>query len=194
MSLPHQAADDDHEERHAHHAPARPISDAGHGSSWTLVPDAYAHAHADTGADSSPPRVSLFSPQLPSQSPVERAPIVTPVHVGSSPPSNSSRPLATLAGVASMKRNARLKVMDAQPPPPIVQFSSQIPSAQKDADDPTTPPDSSNSRDNTRGREYTTLTTLSRLFAGDGTMPSSRTPSYNQASGPLYMRGTLTVA
>jgi len=184
MSMSHQAADDDHEERHRHHAPVRHLSEAGgHVSSWTLVPD------AEDSTDSSPPRVSLFSPQMRSESPVERVPNVTPVHAGSSAsPSNSSRPLATLASVASMKRNARLKVLDAQPPP-IAQFSSQIPSAQKDADDPTTPPDSNNSRENTRGREYTTLTTLSRLFAGDGTMPSSRTPSYNQASGPLYVRG-----
>lgn len=181
MSTPHQAANDDHEERHLNHAPGHQISDQGHVSSWTLVPDA-------GSADASPPHVSLFSPQMRPESPIERAPNVTPAHVGGSSSSNSSRPLATLAGAAAMKRNARRQVLDAQPPP-IVQFSSQIPSAQKDADDPTTPPDSSNSRENTRGREYTTLTTLSRLFAGDGTMPSSRTPSYNQASGPLYMRG-----
>ena len=184
MNTPPQASDDDHEEHHSHHAPpTHQMGDATDPSSWTLVPN----ADSDS-TDTTAPRVSLFSPQVPPESPVERASNVTPVHVANSSPSNSSRPLATLASVASMKRNARLKALDAQPPP-IVQFSSQIPSAQKDADDPTTPPDSNNSRDNTRGREYTTLTTLSRLFAGDGNMPSSRTPSYNQASGPLYMRG-----
>jgi hypothetical protein len=71
-----------------------------------------------------------------------------------------------------------------------VQFSTQIPSAQKATDDPTTPPDSKPTRDS-RGREYTTLTTLSRLFAGNDTMPVSRAPSYTHGSGPLYMRGNL---
>jgi hypothetical protein len=181
MSTPHQAQDDNHEERHNHHAPARPISDQGHVSSWTLVPEA-------DSAQVTTPHVSLFSPQMRPESPIERVPSVTPVQAGNSSMATSSRSPTTLAGAAAMKRNARLTVLDSQPQP-IVQFTSQIPSAQKDADDPTTPPDASNSRENNRGREYTTLTTLSRLFAGDGTMPSSRTPSYNQASGPLYMRG-----
>ncbi|KAF2638667.1 hypothetical protein P280DRAFT_369380, partial [Massarina eburnea CBS 473.64] len=100
----------------------------------------------------------------------------------------SSRPLATLSNVASMKRNSRLKVSDEQPSP-IAQFTPTIPSAQKDADDPTTPPDSRRSRES-HGRDYTTLTTLSRLFAGDATMMNSRTPSYSQATGPLYMRAS----
>jgi hypothetical protein len=182
MSTPHQAAaDDDHEERHGNHAPAHPIGDQGHVSSWNLAPDV-------DSAQVTTPHVSLFSPQMRPESPIERVPNVTPVQTGNSSMAASSRSPTTLAGAAAMKRNARLAVLDSQPQP-IVQFTSQIPSAQKDADDPTTPPDASNSRESNRGREYTTLTTLSRLFAGDGTMPSSRTPSYNHASGPLYMRG-----
>ncbi|KAF2795078.1 hypothetical protein K505DRAFT_205910, partial [Melanomma pulvis-pyrius CBS 109.77] len=96
----------------------------------------------------------------------------------------SSRPLASLASVSAMtKHAARLKVSDKQPP--IAQFNTQIPQAQKDADDPSTPVDSSSSVD-PRAGSYQTLTAL--FSAGD--MPSSRTPSYHQASGPLYLRAS----
>ncbi|CAI6331944.1 unnamed protein product [Periconia digitata] len=128
-------------------------------------------------------RLSLFSPHVPasqSDDPAQHEPDVTsPI---------SSRPLQTLAGVASMKRNSRLKVSGEQSSP-STHFARRIPSAQKDADDPTTPPDSAKDRES-QGREYTTLTTLSRLFAGDATMMNTRTPSYNQATGPLYVRAS----
>ncbi|KAF2472536.1 uncharacterized protein BDR25DRAFT_220715 [Lindgomyces ingoldianus] len=104
---------------------------------------------------------------------------------------NSSRPLAVLASSsAMMKRTARLKVLDEQPTT-AAQINTGIERAQKDADDPTTPVDSKKST--ARGRDYTTLT-LSRLFAGDATLPSSRTPSYNQAAGPLYLRSSEAVS
>ncbi|KAF2260662.1 hypothetical protein CC78DRAFT_472290 [Lojkania enalia] len=85
------------------------------------------------------------------------------------------------------RRAARLKVSDEQPPI-APQYSAQIPRAQKDVDDPTTPLDRRNQ--DARGREYTTLTTLSRLFAGDTTIANSRAPSYSQAAGPLYLRAS----
>ncbi|KAF1952974.1 hypothetical protein CC80DRAFT_596130 [Byssothecium circinans] len=162
------------------HAPANSHHDSGYDEEWPR-----------NAEPSSSSRVSLFSPNEPaivgeaSAARVGDAPV--PVHAGSPPP-NSSRPLQTLANIASMKRNSRLKVSDEQPSP-IAQFTPRIPSAQKDADDPTTPPDSRRSRES-QGRDYTTLTTLSRLFAGDATMTNSRTPSYNQASGPLYTRAS----
>ncbi|PVI05639.1 hypothetical protein DM02DRAFT_610618 [Periconia macrospinosa] len=134
-------------------------------------------------SSSAPVRLSLFSPHVAasqSDDPTQHDPDVTC--------SNSSRPLQTLASVASMKRNSRLKVSDEQPSP-TAQFTRRIPNAQKDVDDPTTPPDSGRDREY-RGREYTTLTTLSRLFAGDATMMNTRTPSYNQATGPLYARAS----
>jgi hypothetical protein len=184
MSASSRASYDDAPSHHASHVSA-PIATPPSTSSshldnapvWSPIADVHTDSH---GARPSSP-VSLFSPNVVTDP-------TAPARAGSSTsPSNSSRPLATLSGVANMKRTARLKVSDQQPSP-IVQFSARIPSAQKDADDPTTPPDS---RRNTWGRDYSALTTLSRLFAGDGTMPNSRTPSYNQASGPLYMRGML---
>ncbi|KAF2870052.1 hypothetical protein BDV95DRAFT_574958 [Massariosphaeria phaeospora] len=146
------------------------------GSAWTLP------SESDPDGAASNPHVSLFSSGLGSTT------SSTHVHVGSSLSSNSSRPLSTLSGVSSMtKRTARLTVSDEQPP--SVRFNTQLPSAQKATDDPTTPVDNRR-RNDTRGREHTTSTTLSRLFAGDSTMPNSRTPSYNHATGPLYLRAS----
>lgn len=171
-----------------HHASA---PDIGHqpddtpNSAWTLP--------SDPPSDTEPTRpASLFAagsstvlPHRPDHHHADDAQSLP--HAAFQSSSNSSRPLASLASVANMKRTQRMRTPDA-PPPPIAQYSTQIPSAQKATDDPTTPPDSRPSRDS-RGREYTTLTTLSRLFAVNDTMPTSRAPSYNQATGPLYMRG-----
>jgi hypothetical protein len=147
---------------------------------------------AQPAVDSSAPFVSLFSPHIPSVAPSPPSGLraVSPSSsrgYAAGSPSNSSRPLASLASIAAMaKRTARMKVSDKQPP--IAQFNTQIPQALKDTDDPTTPVDS-NSRVDSRARSYQTLTAL---FSTD--MPNSRTPSYHQASGPLYLRGRLTVA
>ncbi|KAF9729455.1 hypothetical protein PMIN01_12319 [Paraphaeosphaeria minitans] len=130
----------------------------------------------------STPRASLFSAGRSDDSPT---PTPTP-HAPFTSSSTSSRPPLTLA-IANMKRSQRTRATDD--PPPIVQFSTQIPSAQKAVDDPTTPPDSKSTRDS-RARGYTTLTTLSRLFAGNDTMSTSRAPSYTHANGPLYMRAS----
>lgn len=183
----HHASPDEHEHDDLDHEPSREIGEQGHGHAWALN----AGEVAESVGSSSTPHVSLFSPGMPtilSEESDNLATESTRVHVGSSSSSNSSRPLATLASVANMtKRTSRMKVSDEQTP--IVQLHTKIPPAQKDADDPTTPVDHKRSKD-TRGREYTTLTTLSRLFAGESTMPNSRTPSYNQAAGPLYLRGS----
>ncbi|KAF2009730.1 hypothetical protein BU24DRAFT_81386 [Aaosphaeria arxii CBS 175.79] len=137
------------------------------------------------------PHASLFSTGTP---PTSSSPVTdtTRTHVNASSSSNSSRSLSVLASAANMtRRTARLTVPDERPQPPIVQLSAQIPSAQKDIDDPTTPIENRRSQDGGISREYATLTTLSRLFAGDTTtMPNSRTPSYNHAAGPLYLRAS----
>ncbi|KAJ4298823.1 hypothetical protein N0V90_004065 [Kalmusia sp. IMI 367209] len=183
MSTP---AAGEHEDAGRHHASSPEIGEPPndqHDQAWTLIPD--------DSPEGSAPRASLFSAgrsaMLPGPSSEHTTDAPTP-HAGSPSPSNSSRPLATLAvSVANMKRSQRTRVSDD--PQPIAQFTTQIPSAQKATDDPSTPPDSRRSRD-IRGREYTTLGTLSRLFTSNDAMPSSRAPSYNQASGPLYMRAT----
>jgi hypothetical protein len=184
MSAPSEGA---HQHTGGHHASA-PDTDGDANDrlsqAWTLVP----HDDAEPPA----PRASLFSAgrcaAIRETSPDDHTSDAPTAHADSTSPSTSSRPLATLASIANMKRSQRRRVADD--PPPIVQFSTQIPSAQKATDDPTTPPDSKPAIDS-RGREYTTLTTLSRLFAGNDTMPISRAPSYTHASGPLYMRGNL---
>ncbi|ORY17458.1 hypothetical protein BCR34DRAFT_555486 [Clohesyomyces aquaticus] len=133
----------------------------------------------DDAGPSNSSHTSLFSQGLAASA----TPDSTRARFGSG--SNSSRPLAVLAGSSAMtKRTARLTISDEQPMPSHI--SAGIASAQKDADDPTTPIDGKGSKD-TRGREYNTLT-LSRLFAGDTTVPTSRAPSYNQAAGPLHLR------
>jgi hypothetical protein len=89
------------------------------------------------------------------------------------------------------KRTARLKVSGSHPP--IVQLHTQIPQAQKSGDDPTTPLDNTGRKRTTMDRvssEQTTMTSLSKLFS-DTTMSGSRAPSYNNATGPLYLRGML---
>ena len=112
-------------------------------------------------------------------------------HEGSPTPSGPSRPLSSLAAVASMtKRTSRLKLADDHTP--IVQLQTQIPSVQKSGDDPTTPLDTPGKKRTTIdliGNEYAAVTTLSRLFADGSSMSNSRAPSYNQATGPLYLRG-----
>ncbi|KAF1976916.1 hypothetical protein BU23DRAFT_15187 [Bimuria novae-zelandiae CBS 107.79] len=177
---------------HEEEAAGRPLSTPEIGrpdserlsQAWTLVPD-------DQAQDRAPRVTSLFSAgrgaALPEGSSEQHTQDAAAPHVGGPSPSNSSRPLATLASFANMKRSQRMRAQEE--PSPIAQFSTQIPSAQKTTDDPTTPPDSKPARE-TRGREYTTLTTLSRLFAGNDTVPDSRTPSYNQATGPLHMRAS----
>jgi hypothetical protein len=182
-------AQSEHEDQAARHASTPEIiGDHLHDQqdqAWTLI--------SDHQPESSAPRpASLFSagrPALPSEGSAEQHHAQdNPTHARHIASSIASSPLQALARFTNMKRSQRMRAH--QEPSPIVQFSNQIPSAQKAADDPTTPPDSRSARE-TRGREYTTLTTLSRLFAGNDTMPSSRTPSYNQATGPLYTRGNI---
>jgi hypothetical protein len=163
-------------------------------------PPLYQSEAANDAGHSSAPRLSLFSPGVPamtaSASSSSLAADSTRAHAeGSSSFPVSARPLSVLAGAAAMtRRAARLTVSDEQPQAPIAPLTPRIPSAQKDVDDPSTPLDSHRSKESTR-REYTSLT-LSRLFAADPTMPSSqpasRTPSYNHAAGPLYLRGRST--
>jgi hypothetical protein len=176
-SAGHEADDDDHERRAHQNSETWPLS---------------AGQAAGNAAISRSPHVSLFSPGVPAMSPTASPDIgvgYTRPHEGSPSPAGSSRPLSSLAAVASMtKRTSRLRLADEHTP--IVQLQTQIPTVQKSGDDPTTPLD-------TPGRKRTTIdltgnehTALSRLFADGSTMSNSRALSYNQATGPLYLRGT----
>jgi hypothetical protein len=74
-----------------------------------------------------------------------------------------------------------------------VQLHTQIPEAQKSGDDPTTPLEGTSRKRTTMdlmNSERTTMTSLSKLFS-ETTMSGSRAPSYNNATGPLYLRGML---
>lgn len=187
----HEADDDDHEQR------LRQVSAQGRhndGETWSFS----AAQAAGAAAIARTPHVSLFSPgvpHVPHMSPsassdagigyARTTPESDPASVG------PSRPLSSLAAVASMtKRTSRLKLGDDHPP--IVQLQTQIPSVQKSGDDPTTPLDTPGKKRTTidlAGNEYATVTSLSGLFAGSHSMSNSRVPSYNQATGPLYLRG-----
>ena len=178
-SAGHEADDGHHEQR------------ARNGSeTWPLS----AGQAAGNAAIARSPHVSLFSPGVPAMSPTASADAgigYARAHEGSPTPAGPSRPLSSLAAVASMtKRTSRLKLADDHTP--IVQLQTQIPSVQKSGDDPTTPLDTPGKKRTTIdlvGSEYATITSLSGLFAGSPTMSNSRAPSYNQATGPLYLRG-----
>lgn len=188
-STGHEADDDDHERR------LRQASDqGGHniGETWPLS----AGQAAGNAAIARSPHVSLFSPGVPAMSPPASSDAgvgyARATHEGSPTPAGPSRPLSSLAAVASMtKRTSRLKLGDDHTP--IVQLQTQIPSVQKSGDDPTTPLDTPGKKRTTIdlvGNEYATINSLSGLFAGGTSMSHSRAPSYNQATGPLYLRGT----
>lgn len=149
------------------------------------------------------PHVSLFSPSVPPILPATPSDaasagpsdLTASSHAGTYAPLTSSRSLPSLASVANMaKRTARLKVSDSRPP--IVQLHTQIPPAQKSGDDPSTPLESpSRSRKRTTMDSFNadlggaTMTSLSSLFSAT-TVPASRAPSYNNATGPLYLRAS----
>lgn len=100
--------------------------------------------------------------------------------------SSSTRPLAALASASSpdILRSARFD----GPAAIVARDSTPLPSAEKDADDPT---HLSSRQALADARQYTTLTTLSRLFAAQTT--SSRHPSFNDgAMPPLYTRCKCT--
>jgi hypothetical protein len=147
-------------------------------------PDANLDANpAQPDVDSSAPFVSLFSPNIPSVAPPPPSDSIA----GSSSSSrgHALRPLPSLTSIPAMtKRTARKKGAVKQAP--IAQFNTQIPQALKDVDDPTTPVDSNRGVDPRAG----SYQTLRALFSTD--VPNSRTPSYQLASGPLYLRGRST--
>ncbi|KAF1850147.1 uncharacterized protein K460DRAFT_270992 [Cucurbitaria berberidis CBS 394.84] len=141
------------------------------------------------------PHVSLFSPGLPaiaaSPSSSDIATANARPHVGTASSSGAARSLpSSLANIAAMaQRTARLKLSDEHPP--IVQLQTQIDQAQKSADDPNTPLESDSRTRTTMDLmrfEHTTRTDINRLFSESANMPGSRAPSYNNATGPLYLR------
>ncbi|KAF2026562.1 hypothetical protein EK21DRAFT_73897 [Setomelanomma holmii] len=148
---------------------------------------------ADGSSSTITPHVSLFSPDVPPIMP-SVSPDVTLVagrsHVGSFASPSPSRSMPSL-GASTTKRTARLKVSDSHAP--IVQLQRQIPEAQKSGDDPTTPLENTSRKRTTMDlmrQERTTMTSLSKLFSETAMMPGSRAPSYNNATGPLYLRAS----
>jgi len=92
--------------------------------------------------------------------------------------------------VSMAKRPARQHALDERAP--IVQLQTQIDRAQKSADDPTTPLEDQGRRRTTLDlmrSEHAVRTDISRLFSESATVSGSRAPSYNNATGPLYLRG-----
>ncbi|KAI2477437.1 BTB domain containing protein [Pyrenophora tritici-repentis] len=152
-------------------------------------------AEGGVGASSSStPYVSLFSPDIPALPPSE-----PPEPVGSSRGTHAShirslsysRSMPSLANHVNMaKRPARQHASDERAP--IVQLQTQIDRAQKSADDPTTPLEEQGRRRTTLDlmrSEHAVRTDISRLFSESAAVSGSRAPSYNNATGPLYLRG-----
>ena len=186
ISAEHEGDDDNHEGNQYQ------VSEQSRSDTWPLT----AAQAAGSAAMARSPHESLFSPGVPAMSPIASPDTgigYALPHEGSPTPAGPSRPLSSLAAVASMtKCTSRLKLNNEHTP--IVQLQTQIPSVQKSGDDPTTPLDAPRRKRTTRdlmGNEHNTLTTLSRLFADGTGMSNSRAPSYNQATGPLYLRGVL---
>ncbi|KAH7397409.1 hypothetical protein BKA66DRAFT_454305 [Pyrenochaeta sp. MPI-SDFR-AT-0127] len=162
------------------------------GEAWALVESEVA---GDPSPSSSTPHVSLFSPgvpAVPSAPPVDMVSGTSRAHVGNFSSLGSSRSLPSLANIASMtKRTARLKVSDEHSP--IVQLHTRIDQAQKSADDPTTPLETHSGRRTTLDlieSDRSRSTDISRLFSETSNVPGSRAPSYNHATGPLYLRAS----
>lgn len=182
-----------HESSHAPHEGQTLANEATTGNTWSFD-------NVDGPGPSSPPHVSLFSPGVPApQSPTSPGPTVgsSRPHVGSVRSLSSSRSMPSLANIATMsKRAARLKVSDEHPLP-IVQLQTRIDQAQKSADDPTTPLENETGRRTTMDlmrSEHAVRTDISRLFSESVAGAGSRAPSYNNATGPLYLRGTPSVS
>jgi hypothetical protein len=147
---------------------------------------------SDTSS-SPPPHVSLFSPDVPPILPARLSDVATGssgAHASTFTPASSSRALPSLAPLTMAKRNVRLTVSDTHMAP-IVQLHTRIPEAQKSGDDPSTPLENTSRKRTTMDltqSEHTTMTSLSNLFSGTAITSHSRAPSYNNATGPLYLR------
>ncbi|KAF2760454.1 hypothetical protein EJ05DRAFT_462522 [Pseudovirgaria hyperparasitica] len=103
-------------------------------------------------------------------------------------PSSSSTSSRTLTALSRPSTNPGRRTTRFDGPLTEDESSAEnpIPRAEKDADDPTTPLTHTRSYD--RSREYTTLTTLSKLFAANFSPESSRQPSYTRSITALCPR------
>ncbi|KAF2825448.1 hypothetical protein CC86DRAFT_371111 [Ophiobolus disseminans] len=171
-----------------------------HSETWSFT----SLADTEAGSSSTTPRVSLFSPHVPPILPPASSEVPSAsgrAHVNSFASPSPSRSMPSLGAIANMKRTARLKVSDSHPP--IVQLHTQIPEAQKSGDDPTTPLENTSRKRTTidlMRQEQATMTSLSNLFSDTAMMSGSRPPSYNanisqppsynNATGPLYLRAS----
>jgi hypothetical protein len=177
----------------AHQAPtARGNSSLDHDAPPSQTWAAVGGEAAESVGPSNTPHVSLFSSGVPATRPSAATDFAggeTRAHAGPLHALSASRSMPSLANLSSMpKRIARPH--DRQP---IVQLQTQIEQAQKSADDPTTPLENENGRRTTMDlmrSEHSVRSDISRLFSESANMTGSRAPSYANATGPLYLRGT----
>jgi len=181
-----------HESDQLDHEAHALLAENGTGETWALVDGAPVH---DAAGSDSTPHVSLFSPTVPathSPPPRDFAIGSSRAHAGNFSPTGPSRSLGSLANITAMaKRAARLKLSDEHLP--IVQLQTQIDQAQKSADDPTTPLETENTRRTTFDLTQvgqSTSNDINKLFSASAMTSGSRAPSYSNATGPLYLRGT----
>jgi hypothetical protein len=184
-----------HGSSNSEHEAQTPLGGLNRGETWAFV-DSVAAEGAGNGS-SSTPYVSLFSPSVPTippSAPSDFASGSPRTHVVPYRSLSSSRSMPSLANNPSMTmRTARLPVSDERAP--IVQLQTRIDQAQKSADDPNTPLESESRRRTTMDlmrSENAVRTDISRLFSESANMAGSRAPSYNNATGPLYLRGRTT--
>lgn len=196
MDAAHDLSADHELGRGGHEGPLLAAETANDDTPSFLANTSTAAAAASSSlSSSSTPYVSLFSPHV-STTP----PTIMPdfgagpsmVHEETYATLTASRSMASLDNMASMtKRTSRLKVSDEQLP--IVQLQTRIEQAQKSADDPTTPLETQGRRRTTMDlmrTEHSVRTDISRLFSESVAGAGSRAPSYSNATGPLYLRGT----
>lgn len=180
-----------------------PLREFTAGETWAFVDaDAVGGASASaTPSATATPHVSLFSPHVPAAPPslpLDSSPAPSRAQVGAYGALrslSSSRSMPSLANIAGMtRRTARLNALEERPP--IVQLQTRIDQAQKSADDPNTPLEPDTGRRTTmdlmRG-EHSVRTDISRLFSESVAGSGSRAPSYNNATGPLYLRGIASM-
>ncbi|XP_014555767.1 hypothetical protein COCVIDRAFT_101578 [Bipolaris victoriae FI3] len=184
----------------AHQPPAGQGSSIHNHDAQTLL-DGSVRTSGDTeGTDNgsglrSTPPASLFSPHITSVPPPEPS---ASVGEGSRPRAIHRRVLSHSSSMPSLANHPSMPKRPSRPlapeeRPPIVQLQTEIEQAQKSADDPNTPLEDSGKRRTTLDlmrTEHAFRTEISTLFSESAAASASRAPSYNNATGPLYLRAS----
>ncbi|KAF1935477.1 hypothetical protein EJ02DRAFT_460334 [Clathrospora elynae] len=140
------------------------MAESGTGEPWALI------------EGDSAPHVSLFSPDI-------------PAIVSSTPSHYATGNLSSFRSLSSSRSMPSLAT-------PIAQLQTRIDQAQKSADDPSSQLESEGRRRTTLDLipgEHSVRTDINRLFS-ESAMLGSRAPSYNNATGPLYLRALTPTA